>query len=735
MNSLTDVGNVSLREDLDGEGGLDLRMYWTPINRYKWPILGFSLAVGVIAYLFAGVLTPVYQASARLLIEAQQANIVSIEQFYVDSNKPDYYQTQFQVMQSRQLAERTVDALKLFDQPAFDPARRSDISLARFFPFLAPSVPVEYSPAQRREFAIRKFRSELRIVPIRGTQVVDIQYQSTDSKLAALVANTLGDVYTESYLEAQLELTKKASSWLSERLKGMQVDLQVSERKLQEYHEQEKLVDIRGVKTLTEGQLQQVNSRLVEARNRTAIARSQYEGVQGAGGSYSERWETLPGVVKDAAAQSLKGVEAKADNDFSEIKQRYGPRHPKYINAEARLKAAVVAYQQRVSQVVRGFEEEYQLARAQQERTEDEVKLRVGEIQAIDRKEYELSELQRDADTNRQLYDMFFKRFRETDQTNFQSANARFIDRALPPSSPVYPQKERIVVIAVVLAFALGLGLAVLRGLLDNTIRVASEIEEKLGQVVLGVLPLEIRGKGQEAFEAARLIKMPGHAAFSESVRSLRTNLVLSGMEKPHQITVVTSSVPSEGKTTVASNLALAMGQMERVLLLDADMRRPSLGKAYGLSGREPGLSELVAQVSSLKECIHKFPDLGIDLLPAGTIPPNPLELLSSPRFKVLLDSLKSHYDRIVIDSPPTQAVSDSLVLSTHANALIYVIRSDSTAVNVVSNGLKRLTRVRAPLIGIVLNQFDASTAAKYGYDGYDRYGYYAYGYASKSYD
>jgi succinoglycan biosynthesis transport protein ExoP len=325
---------------------------------------------------------------------------------------------------------------------------------------------------------------------------------------------------------------------------------------------------------------------------------------------------------------------------------------------------------------------------------------------------------------------MFFQRFQETNQTDFAAANARFVDLATQPYVPVKPKKALIVALAGVLSVMAGVMLAFLRAALDNTIRVAEDLEQKLGQSVLGVLPLESQKKG---VVISSLYLQRGHASFAEAIRSLRTSFVLAGLDKPHQITVVTSSVPGEGKTTVSSNLALAMGQMERVLLIDADMRRPSLAGEYGFAKGTEGLAELVAGTASLEDCVHHLDQFGIDLITAGAVPPNPLDLLSSKRFDALLTVLRDKYDRIVIDSAPTQAVSDSMVLSTKADALIYVIKSDSTPAKIAENGLQRLNKVGAPIIGMVLNQFDAAAASKYG--GYGGHGYYGYGYASKSYD
>jgi len=329
---------------------------------------------------------------------------------------------------------------------------------------------------------------------------------------------------------------------------------------------------------------------------------------------------------------------------------------------------------------------------------------------------------------------MFFQRFQETNQTDFAAANARFVDIATRPYDPVKPRKTLIVAVTAIASLFVGIVLAFIRVALDNTIRVAEDLEEKLHQGVLGVIPFE-RTLSDNA-NISKLYFEKSHHNFAEAVRTLRTSVVLSGLEKPHNITVVTSSVPGEGKTTVSSNLALAIGQMEKVLLIDADMRSPSLATEYGLERGTVGLAELVAGTAKAVDCVHKLEEFDIDLIPAGVVPSNPLDLLSSSRFEGLLIQLRDRYDRIIIDSAPTQAVSDSMVLSTYADALIYVVKSDSTPANVAKNGLERLMRIGAPTIGCVLNQFDAEAAQKYGYSGYayGKHGYYGHGYSSHSY-
>ncbi len=735
MNSVSELLRPPIDQPRpDNTDVIDLRELWGIVNRSKWSIVGLTVVVCLLVSVVVLALTPVFSATATLLIEAEQAKVVSIEEVYgIDSTQREYYQTQFEILNSRKLANRVIDDLGLRTHAEYDPDARGTISFRSYVPFLPP--PAALSEEQKAQAVMRMFMENLSVSPIRNTQLVHISFESKDAELAPMVANALGAAYIDSHLESRLELTQMASSWLMDRLSGLRDDLAGSERELHQFQEREDLVDVSGVKTLTAKEIDEQTRRLVDARGTASLAKSQYDAVEGTSTGYSTGWESLPGVLGDLLTQNLKGAEAAAVNGFSEIQKRYGPKHPKYVAALSQRQSAQEAYRARVKQIVGGFEEQYQQALEDQLAIETALEASKSKIQSINRKTYELSQLQREVATNRQLYDMFFQRFQETSQSDFAAANARFVDVAVRSYEPIKPRKGLIVGLAGALSLLVGILLAFLRAAMDNTIRVAEQLEARLGQGVLGVVPFEkaIRGDGN----ASILYSQKGHNAFGEAVRSLRTSVVLSGIDKPHKVTIVTSSVPSEGKTTVASNLALALGQMEKVLLIDADMRRPSLAGEYGLEKSTLGLAELVAGTGELSACIHRQEGLGIDLLPAGAVPPNPLDLLASGRFSELLNDLRAQYDRIVIDSAPTQAVSDSMVLSTKADALIYVVKSDSTPISVAQNGLERLMRVGAPIIGAVLNQFDADVAQKYGYYGsgrYGYYGYYGYGYASKNY-
>jgi len=325
--------------------------------------------------------------------------------------------------------------------------------------------------------------------------------------------------------------------------------------------------------------------------------------------------------------------------------------------------------------------------------------------------------LQRDVDSNRSLYDTFVTRLRETTATaDIGSSNARIVDKALAPLQPNTPGKSLILSIVALFALGLGCALTLLRDSMKNTFRYSDDVENKLRLPVLGTVPLLPK---KSRARIARQFERNDNAAFNEAIRTVRTGVMLSDIEDRRRIVVITSSVPGEGKSAIAVNLAFALGRLERVLLIEADLRRPTLARSLGLSNDQIGLANLIGGSYRSEDCIQRIGDL--DVLPAGEVPSNPLELLASPRFSSFLEWAKQHYDRVIIDSPASESVSDAALLCALADAVLYVVKSDSTAAPLVQRGVGQLLRHGAPVTGVVLNQVSAFNA-RHGYQGY--YGY-----------
>ena len=799
-------GSVQYQDDYaDDDGGsvseqLDLQHYLRILRKHKWPIVLFTAAVTGLAAYYAFTATPIYRATSTLLIEEQKANVVSIEELYgIDSENADYYETQFQLLGSRALAQRVVEKLNLWDDPELSGAARltsEQVAAAADQPSAAPqsigqrlsgmlssaelgsgeagegtevlqantavaessaaisslqasgSSPsfADLSPADiasdgemltpDQERVVANFMGRVSISPVRKTKLVNIGYESADPVLAARVSNTIGEEYIQSYLDAKLELTTTASSWLTERLGELKADLDEAEDRLIAFQQENDLVDVEGsVGRLNEQQLLLDTAELTQARSELAATQDVYNDVQALRGN-PELLETIPAVQADPLVQTTKIAQGTVQRELDELLNRYGERHPRVLDAKSELASLSGTLEGHINRVAGTIAKDYQLA--QQRVASINAKLASGrsEIQLIGNKKFELDALQREVETKQGVYDQYFSRMTEANSADgLETANARISDFARVPVSPVKPKKQLIVALAALASLVLSMLMAFLYETMDDTIKSTNDIEGKLNQKLLGILPLVKAGLLKRARELPlNPEEIPDKkGTFAEAVNTVRTALTLDDGAAPRKVIVVTSSVPGEGKSTASINIAYSLGQLERVLLIDCDMRRPTVAKAAGMDKNVDGLSNLISQTATAQQCIKRGAFGGnIDILPSGPIPDQPLELLSSKRFERIVAELGRFYDRIVIDSAPTQAVSDALVLSRLADGVVYAVKSHDTSIELVRRGLTRLQQANAPIAGVLITQVDIDKITSYGGDYYYQGYYDYYGYTDK---
>jgi len=706
-------------DEWEDNEGLDLLHLWAVIYRRKWSILTLAFVASLLTALVVSAMTPIYQATAIVHIQSEQANIVSIEEVYgIDSRRDDYYNTQAEILKSRTIAGKVVDAHGAAPRAAPPlPSVLPDFDWRSLLPFKPPEPPGGPVNLDPREGQITAYLSGLTIEPIQRTQLVRVRYESPDPRRAATYANAHADAYLESILDARLSVTQSASSWMAKRVEELRSNLQESEERLQAFREQERLMDAQGIQALPTLQINDLSARLVDARRRLSSARIAYLQVYGEG---SGSIESVPAVLENAAVQQFRQVQAQAEQKVAELAKRYGPKHPKMIAAQSELAESTdnLESQQRV--VSGGIRAEYLAGQSEVRALEEELDAAKQQYQEVSRKGAGLAELQREVDTNRQLYELFYSRMRETAQTgDLESVNARVVQAAVVPTVPISPRKKAAVMMALAFSLAAGIGAAFLLEQLSNTIRSSSDVEEKLGLPLLGSVPM----LGSKASKrAATALFAEQEKRFGEAIRTIRTGLSLSDLDNPHKVILVTSSIVDEGKSTVAMNLALAFAKVERVLLVDADMRRPSIARELKLERSTPGLPELLANKANLNKCITFRDDYNLEILKTGMIPPDPLELLSPGSLSRVMNTLRKTYDRIIIDSPPVLPLSDAAVLSTHADSIVYVVKFDSTSTQQIKAGLQQLRRHHARVAGIALNQVDVRKAEKYGDLSYGDY-------------
>lgn len=689
----------------------DLFDYWRLIKRHRYQILLLTLSFTVLAALTVFQMTPIYRGTAMLLIENIKSRVMTLNDIYSGQRDAmEAFNSQVQILRSRSVAERVIRKLNLAEHPAM--AVRGNQKLGE---------------AERMELLVNRVTGGLTIEPVLRSQIVHVSFDSPDRELAASVANAVVDAYIDGDLESRSEMTQKANGWLLGRIEATRKRLEESQQALQRYREKENIIDNKGIVLSGTGrQFEEVSTHLTSARMRFAEAESAYTQVKGRKGEPTERLESIPAVLKDSTVRQMKGVETEALAKVNEYKNRYAPAHPKMIAAEADLKSARESLARAIDAVIDGIYREYELARANVNAAASAKAQTQSEIQSISRKESQLSVLQHEVESNRQLYDNLVNRAKETETTaNLQSTAGRLIDPAVPPLGPIKPQKAKIIGAAALFGLFVSVLLVLARDYLDNTIRSEQDVEHRLRTGVLGVVPF--LGKNEGGSNPSAVFQDQPDSVFAESIRGLRTSVLLSAIDEPHRVVVVTSTLPGEGKTTIAINLAQALGQLKRVLLVDADMRRPTVAKKLGggVDGGA-GLVEYLAGEAPMQDCIRTTANPNVFVLPAGKRLNSPLELISSQRFADTVKELKQRFDVVVVDCPPIKPVSDSLVISRFANAVLYVVKTDGAPHQLIGEAIASLRDVEAPLLGVVLNQMNMQKAQ--GYGSYSYQYKYAYG-------
>jgi capsular exopolysaccharide synthesis family protein len=738
-NDLTLQERLRPSEPVGGQaepsGTVQLVEYWRAMSKRRWSILGLTILVAILAMLIVSGMRPLYRATATILIEQGKSKVVSIEEVYSQGLiQREYFQTQVEILKSAELARKVVQKLKLTGHPDFDPRQAQPRWIDRLMRSDIAKPQLAISDEDLVRNVAQQLRYGLQIQLVRGSQLVQIAFISFDPELAAKVPNALAEAYIESDLESRMAMTQKASEWLRERMGELRSKVDSSEKSLQEYRDKERIVDAKGLALSGAGrQLEELTKNLVEARQKRAEAESAYALVQQIRtGRLQASYDSVPVVLKSTSVQRAREQEADADRRLSDAAKRYGPEHPRLIQAKTELETAKENTRKQIEIVVAGLAKEFEVARSTEASVERALAQSKADIQGINRKEFQLGVLEREVQQNRNLYDMFVNRLKETNAAgDLQTTVARIMDPAMVPGGPFSPDKNKIVAITAVVTLVIASMLALLLDRLSNTVNSTSDVEQRLGVPALGVLQ-KIKGIVKKGFVSELAFFNDTQSTFAEAVRTVRTSVLMSALDDPHKVVVITSSVPEEGKTTLSFNLACALGQVKKVLLVDGDLRRPKIGKLVGRDTRSPGLADLVAGQAQVSQCVFFDERAGIHILPAGTVPPNPLELLSSKRFEDVITKLKEAFDIVLIDSAPLQLVSDAQVLSQFASSVIYVVKADSTPYQVAQNGLKKLRRINAPILGVVLNQLDIEKAEKYygEYSGYRSYrGYKKYGY------
>ena len=798
MNSNGQVPQHLRNDLLPQEEFLDLKKYVRLLWLHKTVIFITAGLFAAIAATALKLDPNRFEATATLSFESDRANLTEIREVVEEApENQDYLQTQVEIIKSRQLVNRAIQRLNLtteslaapddFFSDIFAADSRSPVpdtvlestlqvesvhtvreshqvlnstDIGTEFSSLEASIikerpisgdntsglsgntieviPIATSlaPASTVDPVLtNRVMKDLRVELVRGTQLIRISFKSYSAELSSRLPNALAVEYIASLSENRQAVATKAADWLKERLDTLRVNLEGSERALNEFQKANNLVDIDGVRGLASQELNDVTAQLLTAKRTLQQATTDYTLAMRKQGNV-ESLLVLPQVQNHPSIQGIRQQQANINRQISDLQLRYGPKHPKMIAANNELLILNDRLIKEIDEVAQVIVGEYEAAKERVAGLEAELDRVKSEFQAISQQETDNDELKRQVEINRELYNTFLTRAREASQgTGFETANARLSDPAIPPTKSIDNKASIIITGACFLGLLIACCAVLLYELLQDNIRNPDDVELQLNQKMFGLIPI-VTDSSKSKSISPRLYFDNGQYQFSEAIKTLRTSLILSHLDAPAKIVAVTSSVPGEGKSTVSTSLAFALAQNERVLLIDADLRRPSVGKTFGLTVSRPGLTNLIAGSHTQKDCTVFDKESGLHVIPSGPVPPDAQQILNSLRFSNTVKLLSKHYDRIIIDTAPVNAVSDALMISRLSDSTLYVVKSGSTRKKIIQRGIGRLNQVGISIDGIILNQVDilsksARSEEFYGYYG----GQYGYGQETNSID
>jgi polysaccharide biosynthesis transport protein len=701
--------------------------YWQILRKRKWVVLAtFAIvfALSIIATLNA---TRLYQATSSVAIFPEIPNVLGLKG--VEDSSPEYdyeviLETQAAILRSDALAMKVIEAMQLDRDPRFAGATRPQAQDSIRVSSMQPD------PA-RAAGLLGAFRGGLGVQIMRNTRLVQISYTHPDPRLATEIANALVKSFIEENFKTKYESVTQTSEWLSKELADLQLKVQTSEEKLVRYQKDHSILGVDEKQNIVTAKLNELNNVLTVAQTDRIQKESNYRlAVTGDPAALAKT--SREGTSN--MLERLREKEADLNSQYAQATTQFGSGYPKVIELNNQLKQVRVEIVAEETRVQHGVRDDYLAALQRENLLTTAFEQQKREANQLNESAIEYSVLKRDAESNRQLYQDLQQRLKEAGvSAGLRSSNIRVVDVARTPTYPIKPNVPRNLEIGLLLGLACGIGLAFVLESMDTSIRNMEELSAISTLPALGTIPLQLSSNG---YVRKRLKTMSAETEKSESpalvtytrpkseaaeaYRALRTSILLSSFGAPPKVILVTSALPQEGKTTISANSALVLAQRgSRVLLIDADLRRPGMDKLFGFRSRG-GLSTLISGVDKIEDVVVPFTQVpNLWILPAGPIPPQPVELLGSTVMKEYITRWRGEFDHIIIDTPPCLSVTDAVVLSPEADRVILVTRAGKTTKPALRRACELLLHVNARVMGTVLNALDLRLGGGYYYYTY----------------
>jgi capsular exopolysaccharide synthesis family protein len=740
-----------LRRDLpvsgvivEAETAQYLRTYWRVIQKRRWTLFSMVLVIFTLALIGTLKETPIYRARALVEIQKENPNILSLQElFQLESVSDTYLESQYKILQAETLAKRVMQQLNLENVAEFNPParwwRRSKHNEA------ADKETGEIANSDKEQAILRQFASHLVIEPVRQSRLVQVSFESQDRVLAANVVNALTSNYIEENLENRWQATQKATEWISQQLQGLKIRLEKSEDELQQYAQANGLLFLESgggkSENIMDERLRQIQEELTKVQAERFQKEAIYRLIQA--GDYS----SLPGVMDNKLIQDLTARLSELQTAYAQLATTFSAEYPKVKQLQNQIDETQSIVDRERKHVVDRLTNEYVASVHREGLVEKAFQEQEKQANEMTARSVQYNILKREVDTNKQLYEGLLQRMKEASvSAGLKASNIRIVDAAVPPASPVKPRVPLNLALALLLGLTGGIGMAFLQEHLDNTLKNSEDVERFVQLPALATIPaleslnghrrvyglsnfkktaeVPHNGSGPKPAERFRIDETaPQYSSIGEAFRGLRTSVLLSTANRPPRTLLVTSAQPAEGKTTVSTNLAISCAQLgQRVLLIDADLRRPTIHRVFKIPS-SPGLVNYLAGLSDWSDVVSASSVAGLDIMPSGPISPNPVELLSSERMRKLLREAEKKYTMVVVDSPPVLNVADSRVLAVEVEGVVLVVRGNVTPHDVARRARACVQNVGGNVIGVVLNNVDVRNGDYHYYYYRDYYG------------
>jgi len=733
------------------EKEVNLRDYWKIIRKRRWTILAFFLIVLVTTAIGTFTMKPVYRGTCTIQIDKENPQIVDFKEiFSVNMWDQDYYQTQYKILESRSLAKRVIDSLKLSEHSEFLPQPpspfqkwRSDIwasisGLTRIFsssgknPSKVPSKdPLKdtdsgkNTPEMAKETGlINAFLGKLKVEPIRNSRLVKVHFDSNYPELSSRVANTLATNYIQQSLEHRFSATEQAKDWLTTQIDLLKAKVERADEALQAFGSKHDILSLEEKENITMQRLTDLNEAMAKAEADRMAKEAIYRQTK------DRNSDTLPMVSENKLILDLKQSYIQFETQYMKLSETYKPEYPEMVRLKKQMDSVQKRIDSETNRVVAGIRNDYESALRRESLVRAAFEQQKAKAMEMKDKAIQYNILKREADTNRDLYKDLLQRVKQAGVSlSMTASNIKVIDHAEVPTSPFKPNKQMNLLLAAVVGLFLGVGLAFFFEYLDNTVKTPEDVEGLLRLPSFGMVP-EISCERKKRLENGAYYPVElvthGHpkSILSEAYRNIRTSVLLSFSEHPPKTLVISSPNPFEGKTTTVVNTAIALSQTGvPVLVVDADLRKPRIHKVFE-EDNGAGLSNYLSGNGDLESIIRKSEVPNLYFIPAGPLPPNPSELLGSNLFKTMMRSLREKFEHIILDSPPVLGFADAVILSTAVDGVILVVLGGKTPRETLQHAKDVLLQVNAKILGVVINRVDLQRS-DYGYYYYRHYYYY----------